>query len=267
MQRFSLFFDVIWGYNKIREYGERGEDMLSFCILDDEPEQTKLLNKMLSDYFTECNVTFETETYHSSELFLERWTRSEKKYHIYFLDVLMPGKNGIQVAREIRKKDKTAHILFLTTSPEYALEGYEVRAYNYILKPLRKEKLYGTLTELSGAFSLPVKQLQIVKNGVVKHILYREIVYIEVRRNKLLLVLHTGEEVETYSTITEMESCLKNEDIFTRTHRSYIVNMQYIKEFTSTEICLRPEYRIPVSRTYSGAVKKDYLNFAKQLFS
>jgi len=101
---------------------------------------------------------------------------------------------------------------------------------------------------------------------VVRNIPYRNIVYIEVRRNKVLLVLNTGEEIGTYSTITEMVSLLKKEELFTRTHRSFIINMQYIKEFTSTTIRLQPDYDIPVSRTYSAAVKKDYFAFAKAFF-
>jgi len=242
--------------------------MLKLCILDDEPVQTTILNKMLSDYFTEQKMTFEVEIYHSSSDFLDTWNGSANKYHIYFLDVLMPDINGIQVAKEIRKQDKTAHIIFLTSSPEYALESYEVKAHNYLLKPLQKEKLCSTLSELLGTGQLPLaKQLQITSSGVIRNIPYRNIVYVEVRRNKLLLMLNTGEKVETYSTITEMESLLQEEEIFTRTHRSFIINMQYIKEFSMTAIRLRPDYDIPVSRTYAASVKQEYLAFAKQFFS
>lgn len=238
--------------------------MVNICILDDEKELAEELYRMISDYLLNRRVQFTVDTYHSGDSLAETVNRSGSGYHIYFLDILMQGKNGVQTAKEIREKDKNAHIIFLTSSPEYALEGYEVRAYNYLLKPLQKEKLYSTLAELLGTENPPpAKQLQITNNGVVKNIPYREIVYIEVRRNKLILMLNTGEKLETYSTITEMESLLKKEELFTRTHRSFIVNMHYIKEFTSTELCLRPEYRIPISRTYSAAVKKDYFDFAK----
>jgi len=242
--------------------------VLHVCILDDDKTLAKLLQHVLTEYLTEKEIAFSVDTYYSGNSLSDALERTEKQYHIYFLDILMQGITGIQVAKKIRIQDKNAHIIFLTSSPEFALEGYEVRAYDYLLKPLQREKLYSTLEELLEMEHIPpVKQLQITTNGSVKNVPYRDIVYIEVRRNKLLLVMNTGEELETYSTITEMVSLLKEETVFTRTHRSFLINMQYIKEITSTSIRLRPDYYIPVSRTYSAAVKQDYFDFAKAFFS
>ena len=242
--------------------------MINLCIVDDDKELADQMYHVITEYLASRKMIFSVDVYYSGESFLEYVSQAEFHYHICFLDIIMQGKNGIQIAKELRKHNRTVHIIFLTSSPEYALEGYEVRAYNYMLKPLQIEKLYETLSELLGAENPhSVKQLQITNSGVVRNIPYHNIVYMEVRRNKLLVVLNTGEKVETYSTITEMVSLLKGEEIFTRTHRSFLINMQYIKEFTSSKIRLQPEYEIPVSRTYSAAVKQDYLAFAKAFFS
>lgn len=239
--------------------------MVNVCIIDDDKEMTGQLYGLITEYFKERRIVFTADAYYNGDEFIEALCNTAvTDYHIYFLDIIMQGRNGIQVAREIRKRDRTAHIIFLTSSPEYALEGYEVQAYNYLLKPLQKDKLYNTLSGILGTENTPsAKQLQITNNGVVKNIPYQNIVYIEVRRNKVILFLNTGEEVETYSTITEMVSLLKGEELFTRTHRSFIINMHYIKEFASTSIRLRPDYYIPVSRTYSSSVKRDYFAFTK----
>lgn len=242
--------------------------VLNICILDDDREFAGKLHSLISEYLSERRVIFQMNLYYNGEYFLDTLCRIDCYYHIYFLDVIMQGKNGVQIAKEIRKRDKTAHIIFLTSSPEYALDGYEVRAYNYLLKPLQKELLFRTLSELLGTKDSPAaKQLQITNNGVVKNIPYRNIVYIEVRRNKVLLFLNTGEEMETYSTLTEMVSLLKEEECFTRTHRSFIINMHYIKEFTLSAIRLSPDYIIPVSRTYVASAKQDYFAFTKAIFS
>lgn len=242
--------------------------MINICVLDDEKEVAEQLHDIIAGYMAECKVGFSVDVYYNGEGLLENLERSEQFYHIFFLDIMMKGKNGIQVAKEIRKRDKTAHIIFLTSSPEYALEGYEVRAYNYLLKPLQKDKLFHTLSELLGTEnSPPAKQLQIMNGGVVRNIPYQNIVYMEVQRNKVRMFLNTGEEVETYGTISEMVDLLNGEENFTRTHRSFIINMQYIKEITSSTIRLRPDYYIPISRTYSASVKQDYFAFAKAFFS
>jgi two-component SAPR family response regulator len=71
-----------------------------------------------------------------------------KRFDIYCLDIMMPGFTGIDAAKEIRTFDKTAPILFFTSSPEFALESYSVKAINYVLKPISKEKLFFAFDEL-----------------------------------------------------------------------------------------------------------------------
>jgi len=241
--------------------------VVNICILDDDAEAAKYLYDTIGECLSGQGVKFSADVYFGGDAVLNALDSSGYCYNVYFLDILMRGMNGIQVAKEIRKRDGSATIIFLTSSPEYALEGYSVHAYNYLLKPLERDTLYEMLGKLL-VREKPrgTKQLQITSNGVVKNVFYRDIVYIEVRRNKLLIVLNTGEKAETYSTITKVAELLKGEMMFTRTHRSFIVNMQYVREITSTTICVRPDYRIPVSRTYSAAVKQDYFAFARNSF-
>ncbi len=241
--------------------------MVNICILDDDKELANQLHMSISEYLANHNIIFSADIYYDTRSLLSAFYQSRLIYHIYFLDIMMQDGNGIQVAKEIRKTDKDAHIIFLTSSPEYALEGYEVRAYNYLLKPLQKETLYHNLSELIWTKSPLPKQLQITTNGVIKNIPHRNIVYIEAQRNKLLLTLNTGEQIETYCTISELDSVLREENIFSRTHRSYIINMHYVKEITSSYVRLRPDYFIPVSRTYSTSVKQNYFAFTKAFFS
>lgn len=242
--------------------------MIRICILDDDISSAKQMHNILTEYLTDHKISFEIDQYERGEHLLNALSNAAAVYQIYFLDILMPGISGIQTAKEIRKHDKSAHIIFLTSSPEYAIEGYEVRAYDYLQKPLNADRLFHTLSELLGAEDQPsAKWLQLKINGVLRNIPYNNICYIEAQRNKLLVVLNTGEHLEAYGTFSSILSLLKDEPEFTQTHRSYIINMRYIREFTSTVIRLQSDHHIPVSRNFSTSAKQDYFEFAKLFFN
>ena len=80
-------------------------------------------------------------------------------FHIILLDILLPLLNGMDTARELRQYDKTVKIIFLTSSPEFALESYDVKAYSYLLKPVTYEKLEETLNECVKTFAIDPKHL------------------------------------------------------------------------------------------------------------
>jgi DNA-binding LytR/AlgR family response regulator len=242
--------------------------MIRICVLDDDPVSLDKINEILTEYLSTRKVSFDIDQYQCGDDLLKAVFTNHKSYQIYFLDILMPGITGIEAAKEIRKLDKSAHIIFLTSSSEYALDGYAVRAYDYLQKPLDCERLFQTLSELLGIVEKSsTKWLQIKTNGVLKNIPYHNICYIEAQRNKLLVVQNNGEHVEFYSTFSNIVNLLKDEPEFTQTHRSYIINMCYIREFTSTSIKLQSGFQIPVSRNYSNSAKQDYFEFAKSFFN
>jgi len=242
--------------------------MIRICILDDDPMSSNILQQTLTEYLSTHKISFEIDQYEGGEKLLKALFIENETYQIYFLDILMPGITGIQTAKEIRKLDRSAHIIFLTSSSEYAIEGYEVRAYDYFQKPLNHERLFQTLSELFGTVEKPsAKWLQLKSGGIVKNIPYNNICYIEAQRNKLLVIQNNGEKLESYGTFSNILNLLKDEAEFTQTHRSYIINMRYIREFASTSIKLQSGVEIPVSRNFSQATKHDYFEFAKLFFN
>ena len=242
--------------------------MIRICILDDDSVCLNELDRLLNQYMTEHKVAFSIDCFGSSDDFLKIMNQGKLSYQLYFLDIVMPGTTGIEIAKEIRKSDRSAHIIFLTSSPEYALEGYEVRAFYCLHKALGVTRLFSTLSELLGGRETPpAKMFQIKTNGVIRNIPYQNICYIEARRNKLFLVLNNGETVESYGTFSGMVNLLKDETEFTQTHRSFLINMRYIREFASTTITLQSDYKIPVSRNYVQTARQNYFDFAKNYFS
>ena len=114
--------------------------MIRICVLDDDPVALDKINEILTEYLSTRKVSFDIDQYQCGDDLLKAVFTNHKSYQIYFLDILMPGITGIEAAKEIRKLDKSAHIIFLTSSSEYALDGYAVRAYDYLQKPLHYQK-------------------------------------------------------------------------------------------------------------------------------
>ena len=182
-------------------------------------------------------------------------------YDLILLDVLMPGINGIQAAREIREAEKHAEIVFLTSSPEFALDSYSVRAYYYILKPATKEKLFPVLDRLMDNFKKPVDTLLIKTQSSVLRIPYIKIEYIEVSLKKLFFYLTDGSKREVNGSLADYEQVLLRRPEFMKVHRSYLVNFQWVLELRQGELITAIGRRVPVARSAYPQLRTAYTQF------
>lgn len=147
-------------------------------------------------------------------------------YELLLLDMLMPGINGMQAAREIRERNHHVEIVFLTSSPEYAVESYSVRAHYYLLKPASPEKLFPILDRLLDNFKKPEDTLRIKTQSSVFSLPYGKIEYMEVSAKKLYFYLTDGSTREVAGSLTDYEPTLLRRPGFIKVHRSYLVNLQ-----------------------------------------
>ncbi len=121
--------------------------MLQLAICDDNIDELSNMVQLINQYRSSKNLDCEYAVF-SNGFELVSALEKGKRFDIYCLDIIMPGFTGIDVAKEIRTYDKTAPILFFTSSPEFALESYSVKAINYVLKPISKDMLFITLDEV-----------------------------------------------------------------------------------------------------------------------
>ena len=121
--------------------------MLRIALCDDNADELANFTQLVDLYRASRNLNCNFEVFPNGVELVSALEKG-KSFDIYCLDIIMPGFTGIEVAKEIRRFDKTAPIVFFTSSPEYALESYSVKAVNYILKPITKEKLFITFDEL-----------------------------------------------------------------------------------------------------------------------
>lgn len=238
--------------------------MIKIAICDDNQNELFQLNETLISYQNtkHDSLKINIDTYHNGLDLIDALARSIK-YDLIFLDIMMPLSNGIEIAKEIRKYDKTIRIVFLTSSPDYALESYDVKAYSYILKANIPDKIYQLMNDFLEESNLLSSDFFIIKtkNGIVK-IYYNNIEYIEVSGRKVYVHMSTNSYHEIFSTLNHLEAQLLVFENFIKVHRSYIVNLNYIKKLYEKEIITINNIRIPVSKTNYSDVKKRYLNYS-----
>ena len=110
---------------------------MKIALCDDDEKELSGLKEMLEHYEFMHHKLLTYREYTSS---VELASQAPKeRFDIYLLDIMMPGMTGVELAREIRSFDKAAAIIFLTTSPEFAVESYTVKATNYLMKPVQEE--------------------------------------------------------------------------------------------------------------------------------
>jgi DNA-binding LytR/AlgR family response regulator len=230
---------------------------LKIAICDDDPKELAKISSFIDSYIREKSVMLTYNTFQSATELVS--TMKSGDYDILLLDILMPGLSGIQAAYEIRDFDGVAKIVFLTSSPEFAVESYQVRAYNYILKPVSKEKLYNMLDELINEEQKPPEGLTVKTQKGIAFILFSRIAFVEVMQKTLYFHLADGSVREVNSTLAAFEDKLLSRPEFIKVHRSYLVNLWHISEVGSKELITSTGKTVPVSRLLYGKVRSAYM--------
>lgn len=239
--------------------------MISTCICDDDCEAGASLGQMVSRYFVQHGVPYQTKIYADSSLLLSEIEHGIM-FQLYILDILMPLTSGMELADAIRRHDDKAAIIFLTSSPEYAIESYDYHAENYLLKPLSYEKLSAALDRLSQRKVFEPEQALLIKKGnSVRSIALDTICCLEAFRNKSTLTLHDHSILDVYMSFSELETLLGGYRQFIRIHRSYIINMDYIREISNEKVTLSTGQKVPISSTYTADAKAAYFAYMEQL--
>ena len=220
------------------------------------------MNELLDRYRVERN---EDITYVAFQSPIELLTEIEKgiRPDILFLDVVMPGQNGMDVAKEIRQYDTNMKIIFLTSSPEFAVESYSVGAYFYQLKPIWEESFFRLMDAVLAECEKKKKNSLILrsKDGITR-IDLQQLEYCEVLGRKLLFHLENGAVLESAGSLDDLAGQLMQYSNFFRPHRSFLVNMEYIQNISSRSIKMVNDAEIPIPHGKCSEIKNTYMEYA-----
>lgn len=236
--------------------------MIKIAFCDDDMEVLHQMNELLDRYRVERN---EDITYAAFQSPFELLTEIEKgiRPDILFLDVVMPGQNGMDVAKEIRQYDTNMKIIFLTSSPEFAVESYSVGAYFYQLKPIWEESFFRLMDAVLAECEKKKKNSLILrsKDGITR-IDLQQLEYCEVLGRKLLFHLENGAVLEGAGSLDDLAGQLMQYSNFFRPHRSFLVNMEYIQNISSRSIKMVNDAVIPIPHGKCSEIKNTYMEYA-----
>lgn len=236
--------------------------MIKIAFCDDDSAVLSDLHELLALYRAQKNKEIDDYAFHSPlDLIaeIERGTR----FDILFLDVLMPGQNGIDAATEIRNYDKNAKIIFLTSSSEFAVQSYTVNAFYYQLKPICAESFARLMdTVLSQCEKEQASSLILhCKTGITR-IKPAQMEYCEVIHRTLFIHLTSGKVLECVGSLDELAKQLIPYGSFLRPHRSYLVNLEYIQNLSYRAITMSCLAEIPIPRGKYNEIKNAFLEYA-----
>lgn len=238
--------------------------MFRLAICDDEIHSLAHIISLIEDYRLASPFKFEYVSFHNG-MELASVLEHGKHFDVYCLDIVMPGFDGIDLGKEIRQWDKSAQIVYVTSSPEFALDSYSVKAANYILKPISKETLFHALNDVFEQIEQREESSITIKDvGGIHNVLLSNLVYAEAMGRKVMYHLISGRVLECSCRFSETCNILLEHPFFLKPHRSYIVNMNYIHIIENTEIKLSTSKRIPIAQGKGKEVKDIYLSFQMQ---
>ena len=233
---------------------------MRIAICDDEKNIRELIGDKVAKQYPEAEIVFFSS---GEELLL-----SDMQMELLFLDIQMSGRNGMEIARELRKKDKNVLLIFVTAVEEYVFQAFDVGAFHYIVKPINEAKFIDVLRKAVDELDSKRKDvneteeryLMINSGGVHTKVIFDDIVYAEIFNRKI--VIHKlNDTIEYYGKMSDLESLAG--DSFFRPHRAYLVNFKYVEKYDASTVYLENGSVLMAKQNYPEFVKR-YMKYIQR---
>ena len=226
--------------------------MLRIAIVEDNPADAGKMEAYIEQFCSSNQIHYQTQIFESGDAFLKDYA---KIWNLILLDIEMPGTDGMETAKKIREKDADTFLVFVTNMAQYAIRGYEVEAFDFVVKPVQYAPFCMKMQKLLNMMKMREKKYLTVNqvNGMSK-VYLQEIIYVEVRNHKLLFHTERG-EIEARGSLGQLETEMSG-STFARCNSGYVVNLRNIKSIEKDTVVMSDGDRLPLSR----ARKKEFLH-------
>lgn len=244
--------------------------MYRVAICDNDETCAENVKQMVMEFMGTKNLECEVTIFQDSVKLAE--VLKDCTFDIFILNPVMPKISGLELGRIIRDKDKMASIIYVASSKEYAYDAFKVQTIGYLLKPVPKEEFFFIL-DSAYRICIYFERSRIgvkTKEGSFVAIYVEDIVAVENVARRAEYILRDGTSVMSScnrSTFEKSIEPISKHTMFVQPHKSFFINMMYIKEIKQDELVMDNEMVVPISRERLQNVKKMYKNFLQSCVS
>lgn len=239
--------------------------MLKIAICDDRSGERSETASTLQDYFKDRPRPAANLSLFEDGPSLLQAVEKTGGFDLYLLDVLMPGMSGIEVGKSLRSMGQDGAIIYLTTSPDYAVDSYLTQAFFYLLKPVERRQLFEVLDRALAAIGRRKDETAIVHtSGGLRSIPMDDILYLERVDRCVRYFLADGTTVDSRTirgSLREEAAALLSDGRFILCGASFVLGLHHIQAVEKSEVRLDRGDRVPLSRASYGEVKRAWMEY------
>lgn len=234
--------------------------MFRFAICDDEALMTREISNYLASYMEENQLAdYRVSLFSNSRSLLE----SGGVYDVIFLDIRMERPDGMETAKILRQRGNYGILVFVTALKEYVFDAFEVEACGYLLKPLDGTRFRRTMDRAFKQLGQRAGKNFIIQRGTAREVIsLSEIIYCEVQGRKIYIHKNDGTVIDYYDKLEDLERRVDKR--FFRCHRSYLVNLDFVRGRRPGQVILPRDEVIPASRLRERELIQTLLRHMKE---
>lgn len=237
-----------------------GGGVIHIAVCDDEAYMSEHIRGMVSGFFRRKNVETEILQFSCGEELL----KYGRQIDILFLDIQMKEMDGMETAKKLRECGFRGFLIFITVLREMVFQSFEVQAYDYLVKPIEEKRFEKVMERLLASLQNASEANLLIQKGYESRMIpLEEIVFGEIIDRKIYLHLASSEVVDYYERLENLEAKLDSR--FFRCHRSYLINLKYLKSYKNGTAYLEGGKEIPVSRLRGKEFSSVILQYMKNL--
>lgn len=233
--------------------------MFRVAICDDEATSLQIIEALTEQILQEAEIEYEIATFEDMLVMTKELSGGREEYHLLLSDILAVGMTGIEAAEELRRLGEKIPIVFVSSTAEYAMDGYRVHALRYLKKPVEYERLQEALLE---AYRMSMNSSGFLKFQVADKLYnlpFEQIEYLE-SQGRDTNIITAEETISVHMKFSDMEQQLPA-DSFLRCHRSYIINLAHVKDLARYRFLTKSGVEIPVSQLQYAEIKNKFMKY------
>ena len=232
---------------------------MRIAIVDDIAEERTLLRERVEKQLSLRSVSARYFEYENGEDFLA--AAEKEPFTVVFLDIYMGGITGMEAANRLRSFDKECLLVFTTTSPDHAVEGFRVRALHYLVKPYDEEEIKVLVGEILQRIPKPDLYMTVKVSGSDIRLRFRDIVCAEHYAHMIHIRTANGKELVTRQSFSEFTAPLKEDERFFICGRGVIVNMEHAADFDGSAFVMNGGNTIFVSKDLLKSARQKFMDY------